>query len=104
MNRLCGTATKRPVEIQWFRWKNYSTTNLEELKGWVNSFGTNHNDVLEYKDEHILIKTLEGSSYNLPDGYIIIRGVKGEFYPCEPTIFLATYEVGGLAEDEKPWT
>ena len=26
------------------------------------------------------------------DGDWIIRGVKGEFYPCKPDIFAATYE------------
>lgn len=37
------------------------------------------------------IETLEGlmkASY----GDFIIQGVKGEFYPCKPDIFLATYE------------
>lgn len=103
MNRLCGTATKRPVEVQWFRWKGNSVTHLEELSAWINSFGSSHIDVLEFDEDKIKIKTLEGSSYNLPDGYIIIRGVKGEFYPCEPKIFLDTYEIEGLGEDERPW-
>lgn len=38
------------------------------------------------------IKTLEGEMIaNIGD--YIIRGVKGEFYPCKPDIFHATYEV-----------
>lgn len=38
-----------------------------------------------------LIKTLEGTmSANVHD--YIIRGVKGELYPCKPDIFAATYE------------
>jgi hypothetical protein len=37
------------------------------------------------------ISTLEGPMRaNLGD--FIIRGVKGEFYPCKPDIFEATYE------------
>jgi len=40
----------------------------------------------------IAIMTLEGISYNLSDGDWIIKGVKGEFYPCKPDIFQATYE------------
>jgi len=37
------------------------------------------------------IKTLEGTMRaNLGDW--IIRGVKGELYPCKPDIFTATYE------------
>ena len=41
------------------------------------------------------ITTLEGTM-RADMGDWIIRGVKGEFYPCKPDIFGATYE---LAED-----
>ncbi len=37
------------------------------------------------------IKTLEGTMC-AQIGDWIIRGVKGEFYPCKPDIFEATYE------------
>jgi hypothetical protein len=38
-----------------------------------------------------IIKTLEGPHIASPGDYII-RGVKGELYPCKPDIFEATYE------------
>ncbi len=38
-----------------------------------------------------VIHTLEGDMTASP-GDFIIRGVKGEFYPCKPDIFAATYE------------
>ena len=37
------------------------------------------------------IPTLEGVMRANPGDYII-RGVAGEFYPCKPDIFAATYE------------
>jgi hypothetical protein len=37
------------------------------------------------------IKTLEGSMVASPGDWII-RGVKGEIYPCKPVIFALTYE------------
>lgn len=38
-----------------------------------------------------VIQTLEGAMRaNIGD--YIIKGVKGEFYPCKPDIFAATYE------------
>lgn len=37
------------------------------------------------------IPTLEGVMTAEPGDWII-RGVKGEFYPCKPDIFAATYE------------
>lgn len=39
----------------------------------------------------LLIKTLAGEM-RADVGDWIIRGVKGEFYPCKPDIFAATYE------------
>lgn len=37
------------------------------------------------------IKTLEGGHIASPGDWII-RGVKGEFYPCKPDIFASTYD------------
>jgi hypothetical protein len=39
------------------------------------------------------IKTLEGTSYMLDKNDYIIKGVKGEFYPCKPDVFEMTYEM-----------
>lgn len=39
----------------------------------------------------VAIRTLEGVMV-AECGDWIIRGVKGEFYPCKPDIFTATYE------------
>lgn len=39
----------------------------------------------------LTIKTLEGEMHASPGDWII-KGVKGEFYPCKPDIFAATYE------------
>lgn len=69
--------------------------------------GTNYREVLEfiYPDMTetglsgaekmklpIVIETLEGDM-NVSIGDYVIRGVQGEFYPCKPDIFEATYEV-----------
>lgn len=42
-------------------------------------------------DEGLAISTLEGVMRADPGDWII-KGVKGEFYPCKPDIFEATYE------------
>ena len=39
----------------------------------------------------VYIPTLEGEMKADPGDWII-QGVKGEFYPCKPDIFAATYE------------
>jgi hypothetical protein len=43
------------------------------------------------EDGSVLIDTLEGVMQGFVGDWII-RGVKGEFYPCKPDIFAATYE------------
>ena len=40
---------------------------------------------------HGWITTLEGGHIACPSDWII-TGIKGEFYPCKPDIFAATYE------------
>jgi hypothetical protein len=42
-------------------------------------------------DGNLYIPTLEGTMCASPGDYII-KGVKGEYYPCKPDIFAATYE------------
>lgn len=43
------------------------------------------------RSDDLVISTLEGDMIaNLNDW--IIKGVKGEIYPCKPDIFAATYE------------
>jgi len=39
----------------------------------------------------LMIPTLEGEMEASPGDWII-KGVKGEFYPCKPDIFAETYE------------
>lgn len=46
----------------------------------------------------IAIDTLEGTM-QASVGWWIIRGVRGEFYPCEPEIFAETYDVASEPVD-----
>ena len=104
MFKKFGTAKKKPVVIHWFKWSSYDISALKELEVWVESFIHKTGDLVKFHDifefemgrTNIRIKTLEGTSYDLPDGYIIVRGVEGEFYPCEPNIFEKTYDIKGV--------
>ena len=46
----------------------------------------------EMGTDTFIIETLEGDHLARKDDYII-KGVKGEFYPCKPDIFEMTYEL-----------
>jgi len=75
---------KKPVEIEAIRWTG---SNISEVKRFMN------NAVMAFNEQNlkISIKTLEGVITASPYDYII-KGVKGEFYPCKPDIFEETYE------------
>ena len=55
---------------------------------WIDAGG---GEVVGFGVSGIDIATLEGTMMASPGDWII-RGVQGEFYPCKPDIFAATYE------------
>jgi hypothetical protein len=76
---------KKPVVIEAVR---YTGKNAAE----VLDFGNFEFVVTQIEGERIVqIATLEGIM-NAKEGDWIIKDVKGEFYPCKPDIFEATYE------------
>jgi hypothetical protein len=74
---------KRPVVIEAVQWTG---ENHEECWHFCPPLLNER-----YVDGRLTISTLEGKMVALPGDWII-RGVKGEFYPCRPDIFAATYE------------
>lgn len=63
--------------------------NWRELPGWfISAYGKGG---VVLAGGGIYLPTLEGSML-AQRGDWIIRGVKGELYPCKPDIFAATYE------------
>ena len=83
---------KKPVVIEAIQWDG---SNFNIIKDFANvnvryrSY-YEHNKYYESKDT-LVIKTLEGEMLASKGDYII-RGIKGEFYPCKPDIFEMTYE------------
>lgn len=78
---------KKPVVIEavQFRGGEHSY-EMDQLVG-----GPSSSNIRYLEDGTMLIKTLEGEMTAQPGDWII-RGVKGELYPCKPDIFAATYE------------
>ena len=76
---------KRPIVVEAVQW----TGTQESL-----------NEILEMgatllhgpTDDTRLVVTLEGDMLLKVGGYVI-KGIKGEFYPCDEDIFVKTYEV-----------
>lgn len=78
---------KKPVVIDAILWDGSAET--------ANLFlGERYTQDWEYAskgEQAILIPTLDGKMRGEVGDYII-KGIKGEFYPCKPDIFEASYE------------
>lgn len=78
---------KKPVTIDAVQWTG---ENAEEIQTFLFD-GHPHAAAGWVKGIYVEIGTLEGLMV-ASQGDWIIKGVKGEFYPCKPDIFEATYE------------
>ena len=78
---------KKPIEIEAVHHRGDSEDTIRRCQelGWVRLHFT------LYRDGSIGISTLEGEMKASPGDWII-KGISGEFYPCKPDIFDATYE------------
>jgi hypothetical protein len=77
---------KKPVVVEAMQLPALGEDASDELVDWLQAGG-----ILSDRDEGVAIETLEGTMRGDPGDWII-KGVQGEFYPCKPDIFEATYE------------
>lgn len=96
------TFRKKPVEIQAMEWPGGAEAanpvidwilTGEYAASWTEAHEAYEGDDGSYpaEPECIRVNTLEGVMRAVPGDWII-RGVQGEFYPCKPDIFAATYD------------
>lgn len=78
--------TKKPVTIEAMVWTG---ENRHEL--WEFCTLAYFNVDFETAQPNLVIQTLEGPMQASIGDYII-KGIKGEYYPCKPDIFMLTYE------------
>lgn len=85
---------KKPIPVSALQWTG---KNLEEIKAFcTDSNGkekcfTNHDD--------LWIHTIEGQLMAKINDYII-KGIIGEFYPCDKSIFLKSYDEFNPSNDK----
>ncbi len=91
--RAMAKFRKKPVVIEAVQYTGKSACHKELLR----VFGREFMEVTT-SVPMLVVRTLEGDMRaNVGDW--IIKGIKGEFYPCKPDIFEATYEP---VKDDKP--
>lgn len=80
---------KKPVVVEAIQFTGH---NKFEIADWALQENGATGITFPKGTNNIEIFTLEGTMTASP-GDFIIKGVKGEFYPCKPDIFELTYEV-----------
>lgn len=95
-----GTFRKKPVAIKAVQLTRENGQAVATWCGgqWLSLYGRGDRgeDI-----SHVSITTLEGIM-RADLGDWIIKGVKGEFYPCKPGIFAATYDAANAADIDDP--
>jgi len=81
---------KKPIEIE--AW-HFTRKNIDYVRTLCESSNRKINFVSQYGGDviYLEIETLEGVM-RADEGDFIIKGVKGEYYPCKPDVFEMTYE------------
>ena len=81
---------KKPIIIEAIQWNGPENHAVDILQSWGCPVGP---DTYWDEPEQVLhIPTLEGMMRCVVGDWII-KGIKGEFYPCKPDIFTMTYEL-----------
>ena len=78
---------KKPVVVEAIQ---YTGENIKEIIIFTKGKSKIHNAQDELS-QMLVITTLEGNMV-ISKGNWVIKGVKGEFYSCDPEIFNITYE------------
>jgi hypothetical protein len=74
---------KKPVVIEAIQ---YTGDNDDEIRAFAVD-----NYKMDLEEGKCIIDSMEGK-FVCSKGDYVIKGVKGEFYPCKPDIFEQTYE------------
>jgi hypothetical protein len=86
---LIKSYKKKPIVIQAVQFTEKNISDVLMFTGPSNVYLTM--DPENKKVNCYMVKTLEGP-LKISEHDYVIKGIQGEFYPCKPDIFKATYE------------
>jgi hypothetical protein len=83
--------TKKPVTIEAIQMTPTNRQSDEAWPAWLLAAVYSENRTVQFRNNEIVIETLEGVLTVDVDDFII-QGLKGELYPCKPDIFALSYD------------
>lgn len=85
MKNIIVRAQKKPIEITAFQWN----ANEPFLREFVQP-----SDLIHFRENKLEVWNSEEQSWiNVPHLHWIIKGIKGEYYPCSPEVFKRSYNI-----------
>lgn len=81
---MVGEYVKKPVVVEALLWTGVNVDEALEFCG-IRAALTVHEE-----ESKLFVNTLE-DWVRCPVGHLIVKGVRGEVYPCDPGIFEETY-------------
>jgi hypothetical protein len=85
-----GFYRKKPVIIEAFKWTG-GQDQTEDPEWMTDAIKESKVRIVTGDSFYVEIDTLEGA-HRANTGDFIIKGIKGELYPCKPDIFEMTYD------------
>jgi len=82
---------KKPIIIEAIEWDERSETFENLCNKGMNYMSYSGGSINFPHIKNLRIETPQGT-LNVNNGDFIIKGIKGEFYPCKPDIFQKTYD------------
>lgn len=79
-----GKAVKKPIAIDYYHWTGQPPTHWPD---WMR-----HNLGVRYEVSNLQIDVDTGGAVRCNKGDVVIRGAKGEIYPCKLATFEDTYD------------
>lgn len=94
---------KKPVVIEAMQWIGGPHEPLDVFCGrnWTRADAVDADGPPDDPEHVVVWNALERQWLNVPVNHWIIRGVRGELYPCDPNVFTATYEPASAIPRER---
>lgn len=93
---------KRPVECEAMLLDGYGS--FVRARDWINNNGGAAYTILSegVTPDKVSIVTIDGNVADVLNGWYVVRGITGEFYPCRADIFEASHEAVEVPEAKPP--
>lgn len=86
----------KPFTIEAVQWKGHNVQEIKDFTGWDEDRGEDNfllpDEVWGNWDDPHIYDYLHKTWIAVNTGDFIIRGMKNEFYPCNPEVFWSKYE------------